>query len=286
MQGCQMGFIFYGNYAHLDVFFVKTVSRTCKVAKWDTVFTKMCENNVQMCAISIKNESHFGNVHEIRTVSHLGTFLQIYLKRQLFSIIFSQVVTIVLSILMKNDVLAKITFIVSNVRWNSRAPAVLLSRSVEKSVDARRDGFPDSAQVGPSGSGNLSPFGNGFKFCSRTFSTGLLGDIIFPSVSGKTWTSFQLFLLDYSERLFFQVFPERLGQVFNFFYWTTRRDYFSKCFRKDLDKFSTFSIGLLGDYKEFVFPSVCKEFKEGEGYVFCQTPPNGHWLHSQGNFYL
>ncbi len=116
IQGCQIGLIFYGNYAHLDVFFVKTVSRTCKVAKWDTVFTKMCENNVQICAISIKNESHFGNVHEIRTVSHLGTFLQIYLKCQLFSIIFSQVVTIVLSILMKNDVLAKITFIVSNVR--------------------------------------------------------------------------------------------------------------------------------------------------------------------------
>jgi hypothetical protein len=127
---------------------------------------------------------------------------------------------------MENDVLAKITFIVSNVRWNSRAPAVLLSRSVEKSVDARRDGFPDSAQVGPPGSGNLSPFGNGFKFCSRTFSTGLLGDIIFP---------------------------ERLGQVFNFFYWTTRRDYFSKCFRKDSDTFSTFSIGLL---EEIIFPSV------------------------------
>ena len=115
------------------------------------------------------------------------------------------------------------TFIVSNVRWNSRAPAVLLSRSVEKSVDARRDGFPDSAQVGPPGSGNLSPFANGFKFCSRTFSTGLLGDIIISSVSGKTRASFQLFLLDYSERLFFQVFPERLGQVFNFFYWTPRR---------------------------------------------------------------
>ena len=209
----------------------------------------MCEKNVQMCVIFVKTVSHFGNVHEIRTVSHLGTFLQIDLKCQLFSIIFSQVVTIVLSILMKNDVLAKITFIVSNVRWNSRAPAVLLSRSVEKSVDARRDGFPDSAQVGPPGSGNLSPFANGFEFSSRTFSIGLLGDIIFPSVFGKTWASFQLFLLDYSERLFFQVFPERLGQVFN-------------------------------------FPSVCKEFKEGEGYVFCQTPPNGHWLHSQGNFYL
>jgi len=49
------------------------------------------------------------------------------------------------------------------------------------------------------------------------------------------------------------VFPERLGQVFNFFYWTTRRDYFSKCFRKDSGKFSTFSIGLLG---EIIFPSV------------------------------
>jgi hypothetical protein len=56
-----------------------------------------------------------------------------------------------------------------------------------------------------------------------TFSIGLLGEIIFPSVSGKTRTSFQLFLLDYSKRLFFQVFPERLGQVFNFFYWTPRR---------------------------------------------------------------
>ncbi len=37
------------------------------------------------------------------------------------------------------------------------------------------------------------------------------------------------------------------------FYWTTRRDYFSQCFRKDLGKFSTFSIGLLG---EIIFPSV------------------------------
>jgi hypothetical protein len=99
----------------------------------------------------------------------------------------------------------------------------------------------------------LSPFANGFEFSSRTFSIGLLGDIIFPSVFGKTWASFQLFLLDYSERLFFQVVSETLGQVFNFFYWTTWRDYFSKWFRKDLGKFSTFSIRLLG---EIIFPSV------------------------------
>ncbi len=125
--------------------------------------------------------------------------------------------------LMKNDVVAKITFLsrLWGVRWNSRAPAVLLCRSVEKSVDARCDGFPDSAQVGPSGSGNLSPFGNGFKFCSRTFSTGLLGDIIFPSVSGKTWTSFQLFLLDSSEitkSLYFLPFAKssKKGKVTSF----------------------------------------------------------------------
>jgi len=47
---------------------IKTVSRTCKVAKWDTVFAKMCEKNVQMCVISIKNESHLATLHVLDRV--------------------------------------------------------------------------------------------------------------------------------------------------------------------------------------------------------------------------
>jgi len=45
---------FYEKNVQICVIFVKTVSRICNVAKWYTVFTKMCEKNVQMCAISIK----------------------------------------------------------------------------------------------------------------------------------------------------------------------------------------------------------------------------------------
>ncbi len=69
-----------------------TVSNLATLHVLDTVFTKMCEKNVQMCVISIKNESHLATLHVLDTV-------------------FIKVVPIVFSILMKNDVVAKITFL-------------------------------------------------------------------------------------------------------------------------------------------------------------------------------
>jgi len=53
---------FYENYAHLDVFFVKTVSRTCNVARWDSFFMEIAHIWTFFSQIFVKTVSRTCNV--------------------------------------------------------------------------------------------------------------------------------------------------------------------------------------------------------------------------------